>query len=106
MAGDWRVLLEVGQTAWHAFTAQEPPRRPQGDRAASTEATEQQAYLILGVEPDAPLAEIKAAYRSLALKYHPDKAQGRGASAEEIESATERFTQISEAYELLTQRFT
>ena len=52
----------------------------------------------------ARMAEVKAAYRNLALEHHPDKAQGRGASAKEIEEAAERFKLISEAYETLTRR--
>ena len=45
----------------------------------------------LGVEVGASLSTIKEAHRRLALENHPDKAQGRGASADEIEAAEKRL---------------
>jgi hypothetical protein len=51
-------------------------------------------YAILGVTENAEAAEIKKAYRTLAVKYHPDK----NPSAE----ATLRFTEITEAYDVLS----
>lgn len=51
-------------------------------------------HQILGVSENATLTEIKKAYRSLALKFHPDKNSG--------EDAAERFIRITEAYEILT----
>ncbi|MGI5964697.1 MAG: molecular chaperone DnaJ [Candidatus Methanomethylophilaceae archaeon] len=53
-------------------------------------------YGILGVEKDASQSEIKSAYRSLAKKYHPD------VSTESKEVAEEKFKEISEAYEVLS----
>lgn len=50
-------------------------------------------YDILGVKPDAGEAEIKAAYRKLARKYHPDK--NKDADAEE------KFKAVNEAHEAL-----
>jgi curved DNA-binding protein len=50
-------------------------------------------YAILGVDRKADQKQIKAAYRKLARKYHPD--QNREPSA------TARFKEISEAYEVL-----
>ncbi len=51
-------------------------------------------YEILGVSRDASLEEIKKAYRRLALKWHPD----RNKSPE----AEEKFKEINEAYEVLS----
>jgi curved DNA-binding protein len=52
-------------------------------------------YRDLGVEKTATPAEIKKAYRRLAVKYHPDKNSGD-------KSAEERFKVISEANEVLS----
>ena len=50
-------------------------------------------YKILGVEPGAGEAEIKASYRRLARKYHPDVSKESGAE--------ENFKSVNEAYEVL-----
>jgi len=50
-------------------------------------------YDILGVKPEATEAEIKAAYRKLAKKYHPDRNKEAGAE--------EKFKAINEANEVL-----
>ena len=52
-------------------------------------------YDILGVDRKARLAEIKRAYRRLARKFHPDLNPGD-------KRAEERFKQISEAYDVLS----
>lgn len=52
-------------------------------------------YAILGVSRDADLETIKRAYRRLALQYHPDKNPGN-------REAEERFKEISQAYEVLS----
>ena len=52
-------------------------------------------YQILGVSKTASADEIKKAYRKLAVKYHPDKNPGD-------KSAEEKFKQVSEAYDVLS----
>lgn len=52
-------------------------------------------YEVLGISRDAGEAEIKKAYRRLAMKYHPDRNPDDA-------TATERFREASEAYEVLT----
>jgi curved DNA-binding protein len=57
----------------------------------------QDYYEVLGVKRDAANDDIKKSYRKLALKWHPDRHQDG-----EREKAEERFKQISEAYEVLS----
>ena len=52
-------------------------------------------YQTLGVSKTASADEIKKAYRKLAVKYHPDKNPGD-------KSAEEKFKQVSEAYDVLS----
>lgn len=52
-------------------------------------------YQVLGVSKDASAAEIKKAYRKLAVKYHPDKNP-------DDTTAQDKFKKISEAYETLS----
>lgn len=52
-------------------------------------------YEVLGVNKNASQDEIKKAYRELSKKYHPDL------NPDNKEEATEKFREVSEAYEVL-----
>jgi molecular chaperone DnaJ len=52
-------------------------------------------YEVLGVKKDATTDEIKKSYRKLAKEFHPDKNQSDN-------EAEEKFKEISEAYEILS----
>lgn len=52
-------------------------------------------YEVLGVKRDAEEAEIKKAYRRIAMKYHPDRNS-------DDKDAEEKFKEASEAYEILS----
>jgi curved DNA-binding protein len=54
-------------------------------------------YQTLGVDKKASDAEIKKAYRKLAMKYHPDHTKGNKA-------AEEKFKKVSEAYAVLSDK--
>jgi molecular chaperone DnaJ len=51
-------------------------------------------YEVLGITKSATEAEIKKAYRKLALQYHPDRNKGKDAEA--------KFKEVTKAYEVLS----
>jgi molecular chaperone DnaJ len=54
-------------------------------------------YEVLGINKNASEAEIKKAYRRLAMKYHPDRNSG-----DDAKEAEEKFKEAKEAYEILS----
>ena len=55
-------------------------------------------YAVLRIERSADAAQIRAAYRTLVARYHPDRHQGN--PLEDL--ASERMAEINQAYELLS----
>ena len=66
-------------------------------RSSSISVSE--AYEILGVAGNASDAEIKKAYRVLAMKYHPDNAAALGEEA--VRQSTESMKKINEAWDVV-----
>ena len=56
-------------------------------------AAKRDYYEVLGVKKNATDDELRAAYRKLAVRYHPDRCKDKDATA--------KFQEISEAYEVL-----
>jgi curved DNA-binding protein CbpA len=55
-------------------------------------------YKTLGIEYDAPLSEVRRAYRDMVLVWHPD----RFANNDRLQKqATEKLVEINEAYRML-----
>ena len=65
----------------------------------ASKAKKRDYYKILGVDRNASEAEIKKAYRKMALKYHPD----RNAESEETKTmAQKNFIDVNDAYSVLS----
>ena len=52
-------------------------------------------YHVLGIEPGSPFEDVKAAYRRLARRYHPD------VNPEHVEWASQQFIEVTEAYQFI-----
>lgn len=70
-----------------------------GEPVLKKQAKKRTYYDVLDLNQNASPAEIKAAYRKLALQYHPDKASRYGYSPEQ---AQKLFTDLNEAYAVLS----
>lgn len=75
--------------------AEVQPTDPDGHEPADGAESLAWAYRTLELDPGATNAEIKAAYRRLAQRYHPDHNPGFTLEA------AKRFAAITDAYELL-----
>ena len=62
-------------------------------------ANKRDYYEVLGVSKNATDAELKNAYKKMAIKYHPDRQVGK--SDEEKKAAEEKFKEAAEAYDVL-----
>ena len=52
-------------------------------------------YHVLGLAPGAPFEDVKAAYRKLARRYHPD------VNPDHVEWASQQFIEVTEAYQFI-----
>ncbi|QXT40738.1 molecular chaperone DjiA [Gymnodinialimonas ceratoperidinii] len=56
-------------------------------------------YSVLGVDPEAPLDEIRASYRAEVRQMHPDQMMARGVPEEAVRMAEQRMQAINRAWE-------
>ncbi|CAH0379800.1 unnamed protein product [Pelagomonas calceolata] len=95
-APSWTAPIErflASAAASLSAATQPPPPHPKPRLPRSVDFTSAPShYTTLGVAPTAPQAEIRAAYRRLALEHHPDR---RGARGEE------RMARVNAAYAVL-----
>lgn len=93
----------LGISAYEQQTIEGKYRR--GFRAAAAagrDREEERSYEILGLKPGASFDEIKAAYRRLSMKYHPDKVGHLGEEFRKV--AEEKMKELNVAYEYLKRR--
>lgn len=99
--GVGEALKQLGLYGFAAGKTQVEGEAPPQKESASEQKPEtpqafieyEDLYLVLGVERDAPSAEIKSAYRKLAQLHHPDHS--------DAQDAAETFDRIAKAYSVL-----
>jgi hypothetical protein len=96
-ANCWRTF--AGRSRPEERKQQTPPRSPVVPPASEAR---DRARKVLGVENHATESEISAAYRRLALMYHPDKVVGLAPEFQVL--ADTRMKEINPAYESLVPR--
>ncbi len=76
--------------------------RNAGQQARPGRFHEKSPYEVLEIEPGASESEIHQAYRTLANRYHPDKAAHLGGEFQDLAEA--KFKEIQGAYDQLKKR--
>jgi hypothetical protein len=102
----WRYYRRLKQPQPTADHSDRPHNKTTGNERPGTAGSEKRTHggphAILGIAEGASREEIKAAYRRLAGKYHPDKVQHLGKEFQEL--AEKRFKEIQQAYDELISR--
>jgi len=90
----------------HEYQSPTPKRKPNSKKARlwrGKSAGLEEAYAILNTTPDASDDEVKAAYRRLTSKNHPDKLVAQGMSEDVLKLAEEKTRLIRAAYERIRE---
>jgi len=100
-ARDIALVLQI--SVWDQRTIEAKYMYRQRQEATTSAQLEEQYYAVLGLEKGADFAEIKRAYRTLSMQYHPDKV---GHLGEEFRSvAEEKMKEINVAYAYFEKKF-
>jgi DnaJ like chaperone protein len=73
-------------------------------RAQFVPDAERDPFDVLGVTPDTPLEEVRAAWRDQVRETHPDRMLARGVPEEAVKLAEKRLVAINRAWEQITER--
>jgi DnaJ like chaperone protein len=95
---DTRELRVIEEIARHMGISQKDFDSIRGMFGSDTDS----AYKVLEIDENASDAEIKKAYRKMALKYHPDKLSGMDKEIQEAGEA--KFVKVQEAYETIKKQ--
>ncbi|NRA99414.1 MAG: molecular chaperone DjiA [Rhodobacteraceae bacterium] len=79
-----------------------PEREFRALRTRFVPDAEPDPYDVLGVDPDMPMEEIRAAWRAAVRESHPDRMMARGVPEEAIKMAEKRMIAINRAWEEIT----
>jgi len=74
-------------------------RRFQRIRAQFVPDAQRDPYAVLGVDPDAPMERVRAAWGQLVRETHPDQMIARGVPPEAVKLAERRMVAINRAWE-------
>ncbi len=99
-----RAIASVLQiSVWDQRTIEAKYMYRQRQEATSSGQLEEQYYAVLGLEKGADFAEIKKAYRTLSMQYHPDKVGHLGEEFRGV--AEEKMKEINVAYDYFQKKF-
>jgi DnaJ-domain-containing protein 1 len=84
------VAREFGFGGGPSGGGEAPPRRPR--------TPEEEARAVLDVAPDAGFPDIKARYRELAKRHHPDANHGDPAAEERLKRINQAYTTLKACY--------
>jgi hypothetical protein len=76
-------------------------QRARGPVGAPSEPQARPPWLILGIDKDASVDEIRKAWKALAAKYHPDMVPPGPNSTEEREAARLKFEEVTRARDVM-----
>lgn len=95
----WRSCENKSSRAarYRSRIAEEQPKQQPAAAANGAAAF----YRVLGASPSDPPSVIKRRYRTLVLKYHPDRIRAQGLGEERAAEFQARFRAIQEAYETI-----
>ena len=78
-------------------------REFRGIRTRFVPDAEPDPWDVLGVDPDAPLDKVRAAWRQLVRDTHPDRMMARGVPEEAVKLAEKRLIAINRAWETISE---